>query len=185
VGGQLRFSILLLHFAFLCFCTFVYEGTDTRTIFVHADPEQLATMKRKFLSDSKGRLVTPALTPEQNDDLPADTWIITSLASPKKNKQKNNISNMDGEMEPEMANGTEVDANIQAQKAFLKLHRPRGEKGQLGEKLRAEETLKAMERRKRDVGVGLDRGGCTLVNEERRATFWMAPNLRMEVDADY
>jgi hypothetical protein len=127
--------------------------------------------------------VTPAIPLEQSEDLPADTWIITSLVSIQKDKQ--NVNGESGDLDPPIAHGTEVDANIQAQKAFLKTHRRKGERGAIGAKAAAEETLKAMERHKRDVGVGLDRGGCTLVNEARRATFVHAPRIRMEVDADY
>jgi hypothetical protein len=153
---------------------------DTR---IHCtDAQTLAAIKARFLSDSKGRSVTPALVPEQNDDLPPDTWIITSLVS-----RKSGDKDKDGGMstDPDAANGTEADAHIQAQRAFLKTHRQRGERGLIGAKAAAEETLRAMERHKRDVGVGLDRGGCTLVNEARRATFIQAPNVRREVDADY
>lgn len=142
----------------------------------YADAQTLAAAKTRFLSDAKGRSMTPALTPEQNAELPSDTWIITSTAPHKEDKQNTSM---------DVANGVEVDANIQAQKAFLKTHRQRGERGAIGAKVAAEETLKAMERRKRDVGVGLDRGGCTLVNEARRSTFVQAPGIREEVDADY
>ena len=123
--------------------------------------------------------------------MPADTWIITSLVT-KKDGNKNN-GNENGDSDDgghggggmHIANGTENDANVTAQKAFLKTHRQRGERGIIGAKAAAEETLRAMERRKRDVGVGLDRGGCTLVNEARRATFIHAPGIRMEVDESY
>lgn len=120
--------------------------------------------------------------------MPADTWIITSLVT-KKDRNMNNTHNNDGASDGDggvdVANGTEVDANVTAQKAFLKTHRRRGERGAIGAKAAAEETLRAMERHKRDVGVGLDRGGCTLVNEERRKTFLQAPAIRREVVADY
>jgi hypothetical protein len=61
------------------------------------------------------------------------------------------------------------DSDIAAQKAFLKTHRGKGEK--VGLKSNAEEVLRAMERRKRDIGPGLERGGCTLASEARRGTF--------------
>jgi hypothetical protein len=60
------------------------------------------------------------------------------------------------------------ESDIAAQKAFLRTHR--GKEGRLGLKVNAEEMLRAMERRKRDIGPGLERGGCTLVNEARRGT---------------
>jgi len=52
-------------------------------------------------------------------------------------------------------------------------------------KAEAEETLRAMERRKAMIGPGIDRGGCTLANEARRSTFVQNPGVRRVVDADY
>lgn len=143
----------------------------------HADPQALEAAKTRFLSDARGRTTTPSLTPEQNEDLPPDTWVITSLVTRKEDKKH--------DMYPDHVNGTDIDANVQAQKAFLKTHRPRGERGAVGAKVAAEETLKAMETYKKNVGVGLDRGGCTLVNEARRSTFVHAPGIRTVVEADY
>jgi len=49
----------------------------------------------------------------------------------------------------------------------------------------AEETLKAMSAKKTKIGAGLDRGGCILVNEERRQTLVQNPAIQRVVDAEY
>ena len=49
----------------------------------------------------------------------------------------------------------------------------------------AAETLVAMQRHKENVGPGLDRGGCTLVNAARAATLVHDADLMRVVDADY
>jgi len=49
----------------------------------------------------------------------------------------------------------------------------------------ADETFKAMAVRKEKIGVGIDRGGCTLVNEERRKTFVQNPGISRVVDYNY
>ena len=74
------------------------------------------------------------------------------------------------------------EAEAAAQKAFMKAHRP-GEK--MGPKNTAEEMLRAMEAKKAKIGPGIDRGGCTLVNDARRSTFVQNPGVRRVVDADY
>lgn len=69
----------------------------------------------------------------------------------------------------------------QAQKSFMKTHR--AEKS--SPKAVAEETLKAMSAKKAKIGAGLDRGGCILVNEERRQTLVQNPAIQRIVDAEY
>jgi hypothetical protein len=52
-------------------------------------------------------------------------------------------------------------------------------------KTSASETLRAMEVKKERVGPGMDRGGCTLVNKERRATLLQNEGIaRVVVDDD-
>lgn len=42
----------------------------------------------------------------------------------------------------------------------------------------AREVIRAMELRKRDIGPGVDRGGCTLVTQAMRETFVDNPGVR-------
>jgi len=73
------------------------------------------------------------------------------------------------------------DAEKQAQRSFMKTHRP--EKS--SPKAIAEETLKAMSAHKEKVGPGIDRGGCILVNEARRATLIQNQRIQRPVEADF
>ncbi|RMZ87100.1 hypothetical protein DV736_g5671, partial [Chaetothyriales sp. CBS 134916] len=120
------------------------------------DSQTLLQDKMRYLSDEHGGGVTPSVSKQDNADLPADAMVFTKPVGDK----------------PEAA----------AQKAFMKVHRP-SEKP--GPKSTAEEILRAMEARKAKIGPGIERGGCTLVNEARRATFVQNPRLRRVVDADY
>jgi len=69
----------------------------------------------------------------------------------------------------------------QAQRAFMKTHRQE----KRSQKAVAEETLKAMSKRKVTIGAGIDKGGCILVNEERRATLIQNPGIQRVVEGDY
>ena len=129
--------------------------TSTR-IGSYTDSQTLALDKTRYLADDQGRDTTPAVSKTGNQDLPQDAM---SFIKPV---------------------GDEAEAA--AQKAFMKAHRP-GEK--IGPKNVSEEMLRAMKVRKAKIGPGIDRGGCTLVNEARRATFLQNPGIRRVVDADY
>jgi hypothetical protein len=132
------------------------------TIVVCADsPSSLShDNPRAVLSDGHDKLTTPAIpmSKQRNKDLPSDTLHLIDAAS------------------------AHNPAHVQAQKSFLKTHH-KGEK--VGPKTSAEGMLRAMERRKLLIGVGIDRGGCTLVNEERRKTFVQNPGIRGVVPADF
>jgi hypothetical protein len=52
-------------------------------------------------------------------------------------------------------------------------------------KTSAAETLRAMEVKKERVGPGMDRGGCTLVNRDRRATLLQNEGIARVVADDY
>lgn len=126
--------------------------------FSYTDPQSMAQAKPRYLSDPKGRATTPSVSEKRNPDLPPDTLLLTK------------------------AKGESANSDMAAQKSFLKAHH-RDQK--IGAKMNAEELLRAMEKRKRDIGPGIDRGGCTLVNEARRSTFVQNPGIRRVVDADY
>ena len=124
----------------------------------YTDPQSLAQGKALYLSDPQGRATTPSVSEKRTPDLPLDTLLLTK------------------------AKGDNANSDMAAQKSFLKVHH-RDQK--IGAKMNAEEVLRAMEKRKRDIGPGIDRGGCTLVNEARRSTFVQSPGIRRVVDADY
>ena len=48
----------------------------------------------------------------------------------------------------------------------------------------AQEVIRAMEKRKRDIGPGIDKGGCTLVTQEMRETFVQNPGIRRLIDVN-
>ncbi|RMD43784.1 hypothetical protein DV735_g1380, partial [Chaetothyriales sp. CBS 134920] len=112
--------------------------------------------KTRYLCDAHGASVTPSVSRRRNPDLPPDPIVVTKPFSDK--------------------------ALGAAQKAFIKLHRPTE---RLGTKTTAEEVLRAMQARKARIGPGLERGGCTLVNDARRDTFVQNPGVRRVVDAGY
>jgi hypothetical protein len=121
----------------------------------YLDSQTLAEDKARYISDAKGRITTPAVTAKGNQDLPQDAMGLTKPVGDE--------------------------AGDAAQKAFIRAHRQE----KINPKSTAEETLRAMQARKANIGPGIDRGGCTLVNDARRATLVQNPGIRRVVDADY
>lgn len=121
----------------------------------HVDPQMLARERQIYLADDEGRAVTAPSTEASIVDYPSDTLPLSSVT-----------------MNP--------DSNI-PNRAFSKAHG--NEKMEI--KQSAIETLLALQRHKERVGPGLDRGGCTLVNAERRATLMDNEGMARVVDADY
>jgi hypothetical protein len=121
----------------------------------HTDPQTLARDRQVYLSDEQGRSVTAPSTKTSILDYQPDTLALSSVT-----------------MNPE--------SNI-PNRAFSKAHG--NEKMEIRQS--AVETLVALQRHKERVGPGLDRGGCTLVNEERRATLMDHEGMMRVVDADY
>ncbi|EXJ55392.1 hypothetical protein A1O7_08319 [Cladophialophora yegresii CBS 114405] len=122
----------------------------------HTDPQTVHQDRTRFLSDSEGRVTTPDVTnPSTQENLQPDTMRL--LKADCKNNEE------------------------QAQKAFMRTHRQ--EKN--NPRAIAEETLKAMSARKAKIGPGIDRGGCILVTEERRATLIQNPGIQRVVEGDY
>jgi len=72
------------------------------------------------------------------------------------------------------------EADVVAHRSFLKAHTS----GKMNPKTSAVETLRAMEARKVKLGPGIDRGGCTLVNEARRSTLIQNQGLARVIDPD-
>ena len=121
----------------------------------HTDPQTLARDRQIYLSDKQGHAVTAPSTKTTISAYPSDTLVLSSVT-----------------MEPE--------SNI-PNRAFSKAHG--NEKMEIRQS--AIETLVALQRHKELVGPGLDRGGCTLVNAERRATLIDNEGMARVVDADY
>ncbi|KAL2438286.1 hypothetical protein ABEF95_005935 [Exophiala dermatitidis] len=120
----------------------------------HIDPQTIHQDRTRYLSDESGRITTPAVSEKSLQDMEPDTMTLLR-------------ANHD-------------DAETMARRSFMKTHRQ--EKNT--PKAVAEETLRAMEARKAALGAGIDKGGCVLVNEARRATLTQNPGIRRVVDAN-
>lgn len=129
--------------------------TDARTV-SYIDPQAVASDRASYLADSQGRVTTYLA---HSDDEP-DAVIL------------NNLHPDDGEKRES------------AQKAFNSFLTTHGHSKQ-DMRAAAEETLKALSVRKEKIGVGIDRGGCTLINDEMRKTFAHNPGISRIVDYDY
>ena len=140
---------------------YLYSPTQTHTrdtltrIPPNIDTQNLSEARDRYLSDASGRMATPTYTQHNNAHLPADALVLTT-ANPE-------------------------DHEIKAQQSWMKAHGHT----KVGAKALAEETLRGMEARKKAIGPGIERGGCTLVNEERRSTFVQNPGVRRVVDERY
>ncbi|EXJ94303.1 hypothetical protein A1O1_02697 [Capronia coronata CBS 617.96] len=121
----------------------------------HTDPQTILQDRTRYLSDESGRTTTPAISKKSLKDLEPDTMALLKAGHD--------------------------DAEGMAQRSFMKTHR--AEKS--SPKAVAEETLRAMEARKAALGPGIDKGGCILVNEARRATLMQNPRIRRVVHANY
>lgn len=121
----------------------------------YTDPQTLARDRQIYLSDDHGRTITAPSTQTSILDHPPDTLALSSMTT----NPESDIPN----------------------RAFSKAHG--NEKMEIRQS--AIETLLALQRHKEMVGVGLDRGGCTLVTEEMRATFLDQEGLARVVDKDY
>jgi hypothetical protein len=122
----------------------------------YTDPQAVAYDRSLYLADSQGRITTHLA---HSDDEP-DAVILNDLQTDDADKRE---------------------AAQKAFNAFLGTH------GHHKQDLRAaaEETLQAMKVRKERIGVGIDRGGCTLVNDEMRKTFVHNPGISGIVDYDH
>ena len=114
----------------------------------YIDPQQIAADRAKYLADGQGRLVTFLATDDTNEEYAADALVIV----PRSDKEEESDAHKKEELD--------------ARKDFMRAHG----NAKLDIKKSAEETLRAMEARKEKIGPGMDRGGCTLVNQERRTT---------------
>ena len=129
--------------------------TDARIV-SYTDPQAAASDRNAYLADEKGRITTH-LTDLTDEP---DAVILTDFYT------------------------EDIEANKAAELAFNSFLKTQGHPKQ-DMRAAAEATLKAMAARKEKVGVGIDRGGCTLVNDERRKTFVQNPKISRVVDYDY
>lgn len=121
----------------------------------YTDPQSIAADRATYLSDKYGRAVTAPSSNAANNEYAPDALILTPVS-----------------------NDAEGRAPI---KQYMRAHG--NEKMDL--KTSAGETLRAMEVKKERVGPGMDRGGCTLVNNERRATLLQNEGIaRVVMDDD-
>ncbi|KIX04356.1 uncharacterized protein Z518_05224 [Rhinocladiella mackenziei CBS 650.93] len=123
--------------------------------FSYLDPQTILRDRARYLSDENERVTTPVIPLHFSEDFEPDTMTLLKA--------------------------DHDDAEAQAQHSFMKTHRQ--EKST--PKAVAEETLRAMVAWKAKVGPGIDRGGCILVNEARRATLLQNPGIARVVDANY
>lgn len=121
----------------------------------HTDPQTLSRDRTVYLSDTHGRIVTAPSTKSTIADYPSDTLVL----SPVKMDPESNIPN----------------------RAFSKAHG----NDKMEVRQRAVETLVALQKHKERVGPGLDRGGCTLVNGERRGSLLEGEGMARVVEGDY
>lgn len=120
----------------------------------YLDPQSIAADRATYLSDEHGRAVTAPATKATNNVYAPDALILAPVSK-----------------------GTEERVPI---KQYMRAHG--NEKMDL--KTSASETLRAMEVKKERLGPGMDRGGCTLVNKERRATLLQNEGIARVVDDD-
>lgn len=132
-----------------------HESSQSARTRSYVDPQTILQDRAHYLSDEHGRITTPDVTVKSPDDLESDTMTLLKA--------------------------DHDDAREQALKSFMKTHRP--EKS--SPRAIAEETLRAMSARKAKVGPGIDRGGCILVNEARRATLIQNQGIQRVVDESY
>ena len=122
--------------------------------FSYLDPQSIATDRAQYLADEHGRTVTAPATKATNNSYAPDALILAPVS-----------------------NDAEERVPI---KQYMRAHG--NEKMDL--KTSAAETLRAMEVKKERVGPGMDRGGCTLVNPERRATLLQNEGIARVVTDD-
>lgn len=129
--------------------------TDARIV-SYTDPQAVASNRNAYLADENGRITTHLANP--GDEL--DAVILADFYT------------------------KDTEANKQAEWAFNQFLKSNGHPKQ-DMRAAADATFKAMVARKEKIGVGIDRGGCTLVNDERRNTFVQNPGISRVVDYDY
>jgi hypothetical protein len=135
------------------------SGPIARTV-SYLDPQSIVLDRAKYLSDEQDRTITPTASTVVSDEHPADVLTLTSVTA-------DNYMHVKGY---EVAQGN---TKYGDKKDMIDIRKA------------SEDHLRAMEARKAQIGPGIDRGGCTLVNDARRATLVQNANIARVVDADY
>ncbi|KAK5947311.1 hypothetical protein PMZ80_001461 [Knufia obscura] len=131
------------------------DGPSTQ----HVDPQVIQQDREAYTSNKQKQIVTPLL----NDDnaYPADAVHLTEVPDPRlsshayTDKQKSEKKDFAAYMKAHNINPISREAS--------------------------KEVLRAMAERKKKIGPGIDRGGCTLINEEMRRLFIQNPGIRRVV----
>jgi len=118
----------------------------------------IAADRAKYLSDEHGRAVTAPANKSTNKEYAPDAMIFAKVSN---NAEERNPA-----------------------KQFQTFLRGHGNE-KMDAKASAAETLRAIQAKKESVGPGMDRGGCTLVNAERRATLLQNEGIARIVSEDY
>jgi hypothetical protein len=129
--------------------------------FSHTDPQSIAKAKTRYLSDEHGRTTTATASIVVTEEHPADVLTLTSVTA-------DDFMHVKGYEE---AQGRT--RNVDRRGKIIDV------------KKASEDILKAMEVRKEKTGPGIDRGGCTLVNDARRSTLVQNANIARIVEVDY
>lgn len=168
-----KFVKVLLHlesFAPPCLLTFImYQNQvkSTHHSFHLADPRTVTANRKVYLSDPNGLETTPTLELANNHQYPPDVLNLTELdhrvltTQAMTEKQKIEEAAYIGFMR---AHGINIKKHEESREA-------------------SREVLRSLRKRKETIGAGIDRGGCTLVNEAMREGFVQNPGIWRVVGA--
>lgn len=134
---------------------------STHPSFHHTDPRTVLNNRKIYLSDASGLETTPTLELANNHQYPPDTLNLTEL--------DHRVLSTHSMTEKQK---TEEAAYI----AFMRAHGINVRKHEESREA-SREVLRALSRRKELIGAGIDRGGCTLVNEAMREGFVQNPGI--------
>lgn len=129
------------------------------------DPLVMLQDREKYCANKKKQAVTPILNEKQDPNLPTDPLNLTEAvrlgvsSSQLTDQEKNDKTAFTSYMSAH---------NLQSRDL----------------RVISREVIRAMELRKRDIGPGVDRGGCTLVTQEMRESFVDNPGVRRVIGGD-
>lgn len=135
----------------------------TRSLHHDADPMEILDDRLRYLSNGRRQLVSPMLKKDNSD--PPDVLNLTEGAL----SHRQDARSLSERQKTEQAH----------HKKWLKAHRKDRDARD-----ESKEILRAMTKRKENIGPGIDRGGCTLINEEMRQIFVQNPGVRRIIGMD-
>lgn len=124
--------------------------------------------RKIYLSDQSGLETTPTLEIADNHQYPPDTL---------------NLTELDHRTIPSYAMTSKQKTEEAAYIAFMRAHGINDKRREESREA-SREVLRSLAKRKELIGPGIDRGGCTLVNEEMREGFVQNPGVWRIVGAD-